>query len=282
MRVVITGHKGQLGRVLQAALVGAEILGVDLPEHDITDPASIKATIAAFAPDVVIHCAAMTHVDGCEQNPELAFRINTLGTQNVALACGLCGAAMVHISTNEVFDGRLGRAYYEWDAPSPLSIYAQSKAAAEFYVRTLLSRFYIVRPAWLFARGGNGLKATGNFVEKIIAAADRHGALRVVTDEVSNPTYAPDLAQAIARLIPTEHFGFFHFTNSGACSRYEWARHILELSGRGQVPVEPIASEQWPRPAPPPLYAPLVNFTGAALGITLRPWEEALRAYFRE
>lgn len=274
MRIVITGHKGQLGTALQAALAGAEILGVDLPEHDITDPASIKASVTAFRPDIVIHCAALTNVDGCQQNPELAFRINALGTQNVALACGACGAAMVHISTNEVFDGRLGRAYYEWDSPSPLSVYAQSKAAAEFYVRTLLQRFYIVRPAWLYARGGS------NFVEKIVAAADQHGALRVVTDEVSNPTYAPDLARAIVQLLPTGHFGIFHFTNSGACSRYDWACKILELSGRGHIPVEPITSDQWPRPAPPPLYAPLVNFTGAALGITLRPWEEAMRAYF--
>jgi len=281
MRIAITGHKGQLGRALQAALDGAEILGIDLPEHDITDPAGIKDTIVAFRPDVVIHGAALTNVDGCQQNPELAFRVNTLGTQNVALACGQCGAAMVHISTNEVFDGRLGRAYYEWDTPSPLSVYAQSKSAGEFYVRTLLQRFYIVRTAWLYARGGGAADgaAPGNFVEKIIAAADKHGALRVVTDEVSCPTYAPDLAAAIARLIQTEHFGIFHFTNTGFCSRYEWAVKILELSGQGHIPVEPITSDQWPRPAPPPLYAPIVNFTGAALGITLRPWQEALREY---
>lgn len=282
MRIAMTGHKGQLGTALWAELTGAEILGIDLPEHDITDPAAIKAAVVDFQPEVVIHCAAMTHVDGCEQNPELAFRVNALGTQNVALASGQCGATMVHISTNEVFDGRLGRPYYEWDTPSPLSVYAQSKAAAEFYVRTLLRRFYIVRPAWVYARGGGAADgaAPGHFVNKIIAAADRHGALRVVTDEVSSPTYAPDLAAAIARLIQTEHFGIFHFTNSGACSRYEWACKILEFSGRGHVPVEPITTADWPRPAPPPLYAPLVNLAGAALGITLRPWEEALRAYF--
>jgi dTDP-4-dehydrorhamnose reductase len=141
-------------------------------------------------------------------------------------------------------------------------------------VRTLLNRFYIVRTAWLYARGGN------NFVTKIIAAADKHGALRVVTDEVSAPTYAPDLAGAIARLIHTDHFGIFHFANSGICSRYDWACKILQLSGRGHIPVEPITTEQWPRAAPPPLYAPILNFTGAALGITLRPWEEALQEYF--
>lgn len=274
MRIVITGHKGQLGTALRQRLAGVEVLALDLPEYDISDPASIIDTVVQFRPQVVIHGAALTDVDGCERDPELAFRVNALGTQNIVLACERCSAVMVHVSTNEVFDGRLGRPYYEWDTPSPQSAYARSKAAAEFYVRTLLNRFYIVRPAWLYARGGS------NFVTKIIAAADKYGALKVVTDEVSTPTYAPDLAAAIVQLIDTEHYGIYHFTNSGICSRYDWACKVLELSGRGHIPVEPITTDQWERAAPPPLYAPIVNFAGAALGITLRPWEEALQDYF--
>lgn len=274
MRIVITGHRGQLGQALQQALAHEELHGLDLPETDITHPASLLEALAKLHPQVVIHVAAMTNVDGCQRDPELAFRVNALGTHNVALACGRIGAAMVQLSTNDVFDGRLGRSYYEWDTPSPLSVYAQSKAAAEFYVRSLMHRFYIVRTAWLYARGGR------NFVTKILEAADRQGALRVVTNEVSTPTYAPDLAQAIARLIYTEHFGIYHFTNSGSCSRYDWAHKILELSGRGHVALEPITSDQWPRPAPSPLYTPIVNFAGEALGIVLRPWEEALQEYF--
>jgi len=274
LRIAVTGHKGQLGTALQSALAGAELIGLDLPEHDITDAGSISAAIVEFQPDVVIHGAAMTNVDGCEREPELAYRINTLGSQNIALACGRCGAAMVHVSTNDVFDGRLGRPYYEWDTPTPQSVYARSKAAAEFHVRTLLNRFYIVRTSWLYARGGE------NFITKIVRAADAHGQLRVVTDEVASPTYAPDLAKAIAQLIRTEHFGIFHFANSGFCSRYDWAVKLLALSGRGHVPVEPITADQWQRAAPPPLYAPIANFVGASLGITLRPWEDALRDYF--
>jgi dTDP-4-dehydrorhamnose reductase len=273
MRIVITGHKGQLGTALQRALTSHQLLGLDLPEYDITDPATIGDTVVEFQPDAVIHAAAMTNVDGCQREPELAYRVNTLGTQNIALACGRCGAAMVHVSTNEVFDGKLGRPYYEWDTPTPQSIYARSKAAAEFYVRNLLNRFYIVRTAWLYAPGGN------NFVTKIIAAADRLGALKVVTDEVSSPTFAPDLARAIAQIVPTGQFGIYHFTNSGICSRYDWASKILALSGRGDVPIEPITTDQWQRAAPPPLYAPIVNFSGAALGITLQPWEQALQEY---
>jgi dTDP-4-dehydrorhamnose reductase len=274
MRIAYTGSKGLLGRALEKELGAEELLGLDLPEHDITDPFAIVQTITGFRPDVVVHGAAMTDVDGCERNPELAFRINALGTQNVALACQRSDAAMVHISTNEVFDGRLGRPYYEWDAPSPRSTYARSKVAGEFYVRSLLHQFYIVRTAWLYARGGS------NFVTKILAAADKHGALRVVSDEVSAPTYAPDLAAAIARLLITGHYGVYHFTNSGICSRHEWAVKILALAGRGHVPVQAITTDQWPRAAEPPLYAPIVNFAGAALGITLRPWEEAMEAYF--
>lgn len=274
MRILITGHKGQLGRALQQVLAGEELLGLDLPEYDVTDPACLDQALAGFQPDVVIHAAAMTNVDACEREPDAAFRANTLATQNVALACERAGAAMVHISTNEVFDGTLGRPYYEWDTPAPKSVYAQSKAAAELYVRSLTRRFYVVRTAWVYARGGN------NFVVKIVAAADRLGALRVVTDEVSSPTYAPDLAAAIARLIRTGHYGFYHFTNSGFCSRYDWACEILRLAGREHIPVEPITTADWPRPASPPLYAPLANVAGAALGITLRPWQEALQEYF--
>ena len=276
MRILITGHRGQLGTALQDALAGAELLGLDLPEHDITDSHSIRETIVEFRPDVVVHGAAMTNVDGCEQEPETAYRINTLGTQNIAVACGQCDAVMVHISTNDVFDGKLGRPYFEWDTPSPQSVYARSKAAAEFYVRTLLNRFYIVRTSWLYARGGE------NFVTKIIRAADKHGQLRVVTDEVATPTYAPDLAEAISQLIGSGQYGIYHFANSGSCSRYEWARRLLELSGRGHIPIEPITADQWQRDAPPPLYAPIPNFAGAALGITLRPWYEALQDYFAD
>ena len=276
MRIVITGHKGQLGTALREVLAGEELLGLDLPEDDITDPAATVERVAEFRPDVVIHGAAMTHVDGCEQKPELAYRVNALGTQNLAVACVRVGAAMVMVSTNDVFDGRLGRPYHEWDTPTPQSMYARSKAAGEFYVRSLLNCFYIARTSWLYAQGGS------NFVTKIVAAADKHGALRVVTDEVSAPTFAPDLARAIAQLIQTQHYGVYHLSNSGICSRYDWACKILDLSGRGGVPVEPITTDEWQRAAPPPLYAPLANLAGAALGITLRSWEEALEAYFAE
>jgi dTDP-4-dehydrorhamnose reductase len=274
MRIVITGHKGQLGTALQDICREDTYFCLDLPEYDITAPDTIEA-IRDFAPEVVIHTAAFTHVDGCELDPDKAYAVNALGTQNVALACQSCGAAMVYVSTNEVFDGTKKEPYLEFDPPHPIGVYGRSKLAGEMYVRALLQKFYIVRTAWLYARGGN------NFVSKIIRAADEKGQLSVVTDEVSSPTYAPDLAEAMARLIRTGHYGLYHLTNSGQCSRYEFALKILELSGRGHIPVAPITSDQYERAARPPLHAVIRNYCAAtALGITLRPWEEALREYF--
>lgn len=275
MRIAITGHKGQLGRALQEVLRGETLFGIDLPQHDITDYQAITQAIADFDPQVVIHTAAMTNVDGCERDPDAAYRINGLGTQNVALACQRCGAAMVCVSTNEVFDGTKGEPYLEFDPPHAINAYGRSKLAGEFVTQALLNRFYIVRTAWLYARGGN------NFVTKIVRAADERGELQVVTDEVSSPTYAPDLAEAIAKLIRTDHYGIYHFTNQGVCSRYDFAVKILELAELGHVPIHPITSDQYARASAPPLYAPIRNFCAAtALGISLRPWEEALEEYF--
>lgn len=273
MRIIITGHNGQLGRQLMTAFAAHELLPLDLPCDDITDP-GISACVTAFRPDLVVHAAAYTDVDGCEKDPELAFRVNAFGTQNIALAARAAGAALLHISTNEVFDGTRREAYREWDTVSPLSTYARTKAAAEQIVRDLAGgRFYIVRVAWLF--GPRGV----NFVTKILAGAEKHAALRVAADEFGNPTYAPDLAAACARLAATGHYGIYHLTNAGFCSRFEFAQAIMRLAGRPDLPITPILSAEWPRPSRPPLHAILANTAAAALGITLRPWQEAVEEY---
>jgi len=215
----------------------------------------------------------MTDVDGAAREPDLAYRVNTLGTRNVAAASEAIGAALLAISTNEVFDGTKNGPYLEFDHANPINPYARSKLAAEQFVRDLTTRFYIVRTAWLYGLGGN------NFVRKIIARADSDGRLRVVTDEVSSPTYTEDLVTAMEQLIPTGAYGIYHFTNHGACSRYEFARKILELSGRAHIPVEPMLLKDYARPSTPPPFAPLRNFCGAQIGITLRPWADALADY---
>ncbi|MCS7285586.1 MAG: dTDP-4-dehydrorhamnose reductase [Anaerolineae bacterium] len=274
MRIAITGSTGQLGRALMEVLREDEVMPLARPECDITWLDSLRDCFRNFKPEVVIHTAAFTNVDGCELEPERAYAVNALGTRNVAVAALECDAAMVYVSTNEVFDGTSSEPYWEFDRPNPVGVYGRSKLAGEQFVREILSRFFIVRTAWLYYHGGN------NFVTKIIRAADERGSLRVVTDEVSNPTYALDLAEAISRLIRTKFYGTYHFTNSGYCSRYDFAKLILKLSGRENVPVEPITSKEWVRVAKPPLFTPLRNFAGAQVGITLRSWEEALKAFF--
>jgi len=271
MRVFITGHKGQLGRALLTRLPGAT--GADLPEVDITAPESIDAAIAAARPEVIIHCAAMTDVDGAARDPALAYRINGLGTQNVALAAARAGAALAYVSTNEVFDGAKRAPYFEFDAPHPINPYGQSKLAGEWFTAHLASQFYLIRTSWLSAPGGR------NFAHRIQQLADERGRLRVVTDEVANPTFVDDLGDAIVKLIGTGRFGIYHLTNAGYCSRHDYAKKILEMSGRGHVPVEPITLADYPRPSTPPPFAALANTAAAALGITLRPWEAALEEF---
>jgi dTDP-4-dehydrorhamnose reductase len=271
MRVYITGHRGQLGQALLRRLPGAA--GGDLPELDITQPASIEAALAAVQPDLVIHCAALTDVDGAARDPALAYRINGLGTQNVALAAAGVGAALLYISSNEVFDGAGAVPYTEFDVPNPINAYARSKLAGEWYASHLLTRFYIVRTAWLSARGGR------NFVHRVIQLADERGSLRVVTDEVSSPTFVDDLSAALLQLIAAERYGIYHFTNAGYCSRHEYACQVLALSGRAHIPVEPITLAQYPRASTPPPFTALANTAGAALGITLRPWQDALAEF---
>ncbi len=275
MRIFITGCRGQLGRALSDALSDHVVTGCDLPETDITNREAITAAITDFDPDVVVHTAAWTDVDGCARDPERAFHVNALGTQNVALACASSEAALATISTNEVFDGKADEPYREWDPPRPINPYARSKAAAEWFTRHLLRRFYIVRTAWLYAPGG------GNFPHRIIELADELDELRVVTDEVGNPTYAPDLATALAELIGTEAYGVYHLTNAGYASRYDFAREILRLEGETDRPVRRITLDDFQRDSTPPRFAPLANTAAAALGIEMRPWQEALEVFLR-
>jgi dTDP-4-dehydrorhamnose reductase len=274
MRVLITGSRGQLGQALLARLPGAA--GIGRPEVDITQPSSIEAAIDAHRPEVIIHCAALTDVDGAARDPAAAYRINGLGTQNVALAAARLGAALVYISTNEVFDGAKAVPYFEFDAPNPLNPYAATKLAGEWFTQHLTRQFYIVRTSWVTGRTGR------NFVHRIQQLADQHGKLRVVTDEVACPTFVDDLADGIVKLIATGRYGLYHLTNAGYCSRFEYAKKILGMSGRSHIPLEPITLAEFARPSTPPKFTPLANNAAAALGITLRPWETALAEFLEK
>jgi dTDP-4-dehydrorhamnose reductase len=272
MRIVITGAEGQLGSSLQRVLAAHELLPVDLPEHDVTDQ-EIIPTITTFQPQLVIHAAALTDVDGCERDPDSAFKVNAEGTRIVAEAGRLCDAALLYVSTDYVFDGTKGEPYLESDEPNPISVYGKSKLAGEAAVRDVLARHYIVRTAWLYGPRGR------NFVTKILELAAHRDELSVVTNEVGSPTYAPDLAAAIARLIEHPLYGLYHLVNEGSCSRFEFAEQVLELAGMSGVALHGV--EHYERLARVPANAALCNNLAATqLGITLRPWQEALRAYF--
>lgn len=273
MRIVITGGLGQLGRALQAVLAEHELTIADLPETDITDRRAIESVLQETRAELVIHCAALTDVDGCAREPVLAYQINGLGTQNVALACREINAEMIHISTNEIFAGDKPGGYEEWELPSPINAYGRSKAAAEAYVRAALHRYYIVRTAWLYAPGGS------NFIHAILDRAKTSGELRVVADEIGNPTYVNDLADSIALLLVTGQYGTYHFTNTGACSRWAFANEILKQAGVEDVTNTPILAREYDRASDPPRFGALRNIAGAALGITLPPWEQALANY---
>jgi len=273
MRIFITGNRGQLGRELMRARSAHTVDGGDLPEFDVTDAGATRRTIEAARPDIVIHSAALTDTRLCEDDPDLAHRVNGLGTRNVALACRDSGAALVYVSTNEVFDGLRGESYVESDAPNPVNAYGRSKLEGEEEAQALVDRHYIVRTAWLYGSGRD-------FPSKILAAASRQAELTVVTDEIATPTLAGDLAEAIARLLESQDFGVYHFTNSGACSRYEWAREVLRLAGRSDVALKPTTLAEYNAYPPKPPYTALRNEAGARLGITLRPWQDALAEHF--
>lgn len=270
MRILVTGGTGQLGRAL-ARLASPEhsVVALGSAECDITDFQSFRQIVAREQPDVVIHAGAMTDVDGCERDPDAAFRINARGTQNVAAVVQEAGATLVYISTNYVFDGESAQPYHEFATPRPINVYGQSKLAGEEAVRALAPRHYIVRTAMVYDETGR------NFVNTMLRAASTRPSLSVVADQVGNPTYAGDLAAALYQLIAQPAYGTYHLVNEGVASWYEWATTIFDLA-EVRVSVAPIAASEWPRDAQPPANGALANTAAAALGIQLPNWRDAL------
>lgn len=273
MKIFLTGAEGQLGKELQRRLQGSDYLPTDVKELDITDAAAVSDMIGKYRPDVVIHGAAYTQVDVAEEKVDLAYRVNAIGTQNIAMACRQVSASMVYISTDYVFDGKLGRAYTEIDQTNPLSVYGKSKYAGEVLARQATDRLFVLRTAWLYGDGPN-------FVRTMLKMGQERDELQVVDDQYGCPTGTVDLAEAALRFAQTQRYGTYHAVNTGVATWYEFARKIFELAGNTKVRVKPVTTAEFVRPAPRPAYSPLdTRLLNLALGWQLRPWQEALAEY---
>jgi dTDP-4-dehydrorhamnose reductase len=273
VKILITGANGQLGRELIRQLQGTDHLATDVAEMDITNQNNTLQVVESYRPDVVIHGAAYTNVDGAESNIDLAYRINAIGTQNVAAACLKYDAKMVYVSTDYVFDGTLGRAYNEFDLTNPQSIYGKSKLAGETLAKHILNKLFIVRTSWLYGDGNN-------FVRTMLKLGNEREELRVVNDQYGCPTSTKDLANAMLALIQTQHYGTYHAANTGVTTWHGFAEKIFELSCNDRVKILPQTTEELGRPAPRPKYSPLENMMlGLTVGNTMRSWEDALEEY---
>jgi len=276
--ILVIGAKGMLGRdlmgILHSSFSKDEIIGWDIEEVDIRKEDESVTKIEKLGPEIVIHIAAYTDVDGCELDMEKAFAVNGEGTKHVALAASKCRAKMVYLSTDYVFDGEKGEPYLESDPPHPLNVYGQSKLKGEQYVQEGVKDSLIVRTQWLYGPFGK------NFVDSILRQAREKSTLSIVNDQMGSPTYTADLAKALFGLIQFGARGIFHVANSDFCTWYTFAEAILKLSGVNRVRVLPISSKELGRPAIRPSYSVLnCQKLKKETGLTMRSWSEALKDY---
>jgi len=263
-----------LGTDLMEAFSHHALLGLDLPDLDITDARQCRKQVSGFRPDVILLAAAMTDVDDCQLHAEEAERVNGQGTGNMAEAARSAGALLVHYSTDYVFEGTQKAGYEEDDPPNPISAYGRSKLHGEERVRETCPEHLILRTSWLFGCHGK------NFIRTIVTTAGQGRPLQVVDDQVGSPTYARDLAERTVLLLESCCRGTYHVTNSGSCSWYELALRSLAWAGMGGTKVKPVKTLEYPRPAPRPPCSILRHARMQREGFPpMRPWQEAVRDY---
>ncbi|HEV7685203.1 MAG TPA: dTDP-4-dehydrorhamnose reductase [Acidimicrobiia bacterium] len=271
LRILVTGAGGQVGSEVAAHLPHHQVLALDRAACDLSDRHSVEQAVAAAAPAAVVNCAAWTDVDGCEADPERAVLVNALGVRHLAAACARAGAHLVHVSTDYVFSGDKDGPYDEWDEPGPRSVYGRSKLGGELELARHAGSWAVARTSWVFGRRGR------NFVDTIVGRARDGAPLRVVDDQQGCPTYAPDLAGALARLAVSRLPGVYHVTNQGACTWHDLAAAAVELAGLDPSVVGTMTTAELGRPAPRPANSVLSGAAWAAAGLPpLRPWREAL------
>jgi dTDP-4-dehydrorhamnose reductase len=266
VKVLVTGAGGQVGHELVTAFADHEVIACDHTTLDITDRDVVLAAVTTVQPDAILHAAAWTVVDACEDDPDRAFRVNALGTRHVTEGARRVGAHLCTFSTDYVFDGTKSSPYVEWDTPDPQSVYGRSKLASE-HEAAAWTETTIVRISWVCGQHGS------NMVKTILRLAGEHDTLRFVDDQRGHPTFADDAATVVRRLVVDRRPGCFHVTNQGAVSWYEFARAVLESAGADPDRVEPITTADLdpPRPAPRPANSVLDNAALRASGIQLLP-----------
>lgn len=281
--ILLTGAWGMLGRSLREALApcGPVVATARLPGPatlplDIADLSAVKECVQGVRPDWVVNAAAYTAVDRAEEEQEEAFRVNAGGPANLAAACLRTGARLLHVSTDFVFDGTKGTPYVETDPPSPLGVYARSKAEGERLVQASGVEHVILRVAWLFGPGGH------NFVRTVLRLARERGELRIVDDQRGTPTFTRDAAAQARRVLEAGLTGVVHAAGAGVTSWYGFAHEVLSKAGL-QARLEPCTTTEFPRPAPRPANSALRNqVLESTIGDTMRPWQDALADYLEE
>jgi dTDP-4-dehydrorhamnose reductase len=277
MKLMVTGASGMTGSelVAQASALGWDVAAFDRKSLDITDPGLVADAVSANQPDVIINAAAYTAVDAAESEPERAMEINGTAAGSIARAAEMCGAALVHISTDYVFDGRKTTPYLPDDAVDPIGVYGESKLAGEIEVRNAAKRHAIVRTSWVYSHTGK------NFVLTMLNAAKAGKNLHVVDDQHGSPTSAHDLASALLGIAKAfgekrDVTGTYHFSNAGTTTWYGFAKAIFEIAGMSPNLV-PCSTRDYPTPAQRPAWSSLDSTTfQQTFGVTPRPWRDAL------
>lgn len=273
MKLLVTGASGQLGRQLQRAATGHTVAAIDHRALEIANLAQVRDAVHAHRPDVVINAAAYNQVDRAETEPDAAFAANALGPRNLALAAADVHAAVVHVSSDYVFNGRTGTPYHEFDTPDPLSTYGRSKLAGERAVQQVNRRHYVVRTAWVYEPNGHG------FAHTMCRLAATQREVRVVDDQFGSPTAAEDLAQGILRLIETQAYGTYHLAGGGGPASWrEFAASLFAALHLDCVAV-PASSAEFPRPAPRPAFAALTTLQDPK--ILLPDWRDGVARFAR-
>ncbi len=279
--IIITGCNGQLGRAMNQILSDQKeyhLVNTDVGELDIADVEAVMKLAREVKPYAIVNCAAQTNVNGCEKNPENAFRINAIGARNLSIAAQETGAKLFQISTDYVFSGDTDRHYKEYDQTCPDSVYGKTKLQGEQFVKDFCRRYFILRTAWMYGEGNN-------FAKTMLRLSENSDTVQVVNDQYGTPTYAMDLARAIACLLPTDNYGIFHASCEGECNWAEFAAEIFRLAGKSTV-VEGITTSvydaKFPGQAPRPAYAVLDNDMFAmTTNFRFPVWEESIAVYLK-